>query len=250
MRTVPAHDESDATTLQVGETLASDTRRFRVSEGDVEAVAAMRGYLVDAAKARASVTYGELVRETGLSVPPRGLGRLLVLLSEDCARRGEPTLAAIVVTQSTGEVGDGYGSGASQDRDDLYAYWRLPLLVSGVVLDAPDAAGLAAFYRALLVWEVAHEQEGWVQLRSPHGGAGLSFQSDPDYVRPVWPGQPGHQRMMVHLDIRVDGLQAEGERARALGAVLADHQPQDDIRVYLDPAGHPFCMWDPAELRP
>jgi len=25
--------------------------------------------------------------------------------------------------------------------------------------------------------------------------------------------------------------------------VLADFQPHDDVRVYLDPAGHPFCLW-------
>ena len=68
------------------------------------------------------------------------------------------------------------------DRD------REPLLISGVVLDAPDAHALGAFYQAFLGWEVQHEDEGWMKLRSPHGGAGLAFQSDPDFVRPVWPG--------------------------------------------------------------
>jgi hypothetical protein len=28
-----------------------------------------------------------------------------------------------------------------------------------------------------------------------------------------------------------------------VGAVLAEYQPQDDVRVYLDPAGHPFCLF-------
>lgn len=125
---------------------------------------------------------------------------------------------------------------------------RTPLLVSGVVLDAPDAAALAAFYRALLGWEVEHEDDGWVKLRSPHGGAGLSFQTDSDYVPPAWPGRAGEQRMMAHLDIRVSGLDAEVARAVTLGARLAGHQPQDDVRVMLDPVGHPFCLWDPAEL--
>ena len=27
------------------------------------------------------------------------------------------------------------------------------------------------------------------------------------------------------------------------GAVLADCQPQEHVRVYLDPAGHPYCLW-------
>ena len=29
----------------------------------------------------------------------------------------------------------------------------------------------------------------------------------------------------------------------SVGAVLAEHQPQTDVRVYHDPAGHPFCLW-------
>jgi hypothetical protein len=112
------------TLLQAGEVIESDRRRFHVRPSDLESVARMRDYLADAARAGETVTYGELVRETHLPVPPKGLGRLLVLLSEDCARRGEPTLAAIVVTAATREVGDGYGPGADEDRGALYRYWR------------------------------------------------------------------------------------------------------------------------------
>ena len=123
-----------------------------------------------------------------------------------------------------------------------------PLQVSGVVLDARDAASLADFYRSLLGWEVEHASEGWVKLRSPFGGAGVSFQSDEGYVAPVWPGEPDRQRMMMHLDIRVSGLDREVDRAIGLGATLAPHQPQSDVRVLIDPAGHPFCLWDPEAL--
>lgn len=49
--------------------------------------------------------------------------------------------------------------------------------------------------------------------------------------------------MMIHLDIEVDDLAAEGERALSLGATLASFQPQEHVRVYLDPDGHPFCLW-------
>lgn len=117
-------DDSVALLLIPGDVVEHGDRRFHVRAADVDAVAAMRGYLIDAAQAGATVTYGELVDELGLPVPPRGLGRLLVLLSEDCERRGEPTLAALVVTRATGEVGDGYGAGAGQERRALDAYWR------------------------------------------------------------------------------------------------------------------------------
>lgn len=110
-------------TLQAGETVTTATRRLHVSARDIESVTAMRSMLIEEAQARATVTYGEVVRDCGLPVPPKGLGRLLVLLSEDCARRGEPTLAAIVVTAGSGEVGHGYGDDAAADREALYAHW-------------------------------------------------------------------------------------------------------------------------------
>ena len=49
--------------------------------------------------------------------------------------------------------------------------------------------------------------------------------------------------MQLHLDIEVGDLESAGARAVAAGAVLAGFQPQEDVRVYLDPAGHPFCLW-------
>jgi hypothetical protein len=85
--------------------------------------------------------------------------------------------------------------------------------------------------------------DGWVMLRSPEGGTGLSFQFDANYAAPTWPAGPGDQSMMVHLDIAVENLDKGVKFAQGLGAALADHQPQDDVRVMLDPAGHPFCLF-------
>lgn len=117
------------------------------------------------------------------------------------------------------------------------------MTLSTVVLDAPDARELADFYRRLLGWEVKVDEGDWVMLRRADDGTGLSFQTEPFYVRPVWPGAAGEQLMMLHLDIEVDDLGEAGAHAVAQGAVLAEFQPQDDVRVYLDPAGHPFCLW-------
>ena len=115
--------------------------------------------------------------------------------------------------------------------------------LSAVVLDAPDARELADFYRRLLGWEIKVDEGDWVMLRRPDDGTSLSFQTEEFYVRPVWPGAEGEQLMMLHLDIEVDDLDEAGAHAVAQGAILAAFQPQDDVRVYLDPAGHPFCLW-------
>ncbi|KAB2973491.1 MULTISPECIES: VOC family protein [unclassified Streptomyces] len=118
--------------------------------------------------------------------------------------------------------------------------------LSTVVLDAPDAHELAAFYRRLLDYEVRSEEPHWVLIGPPPGaeGVALAFETEPDYVRPVWPTRrPGDQQMMLHLDVLVDDLAAGTARAVAAGAALAGYQPQDDVRVLFDPAGHPFCLW-------
>ena len=120
---------------------------------------------------------------------------------------------------------------------------RPELTLTATVLDAPDAGQLAAFYRRLLGWPVRTDEPGWVTLAAPGGGAGLSFQTEAAYVRPTWPAVPGDQQMMTHLDIEADDLDAAGAHAIACGAALADYQPQEKVRVYLDPAGHPFCLW-------
>lgn len=120
--------------------------------------------------------------------------------------------------------------------------------VSTVVLDAHDAHELAGFYQRLLGYVVRAEEPDWVLIGPPNGnGVSLAFETEPEYVRPVWPSRkPGDQQMMLHLDVEVDDLEAETARAAAAGAVLADHQPQDDVRVLFDPAGHPFCLWTRA----
>ncbi len=115
--------------------------------------------------------------------------------------------------------------------------------VSATVLGAPDPQALGAFYARLLGWTVVENEPEWVMVRPPSGGTGLSFQLEPDYIPPVWPTAPGEQQMMSHLDIAVEELEAGGAWALDAGARLADYQPQEHVRVMLDPAGHPFCLF-------
>ena len=115
--------------------------------------------------------------------------------------------------------------------------------LTSTVLDTPDTHALARFYCGLLGYEIRTDEPDWVTIGPPGGGTRLSFQTEENHVRPVWPAGPGDQRMQLHLDIEVRDLDAAGERARELGATLAEFQPQKDVRVWLDPAGHPFCLW-------
>jgi catechol 2,3-dioxygenase-like lactoylglutathione lyase family enzyme len=115
--------------------------------------------------------------------------------------------------------------------------------LTAAVLDSADPPALARFYQRLLGWPIVSEDPTWVTLRPPGDGAGLSFQLEPDHVPPVWPAAAGEPQMQAHLDIEVDDLASATETALAAGARLADVQPQDDVRVLLDPAGHPFCLW-------
>ncbi|MDN5794716.1 MAG: VOC family protein [Intrasporangium sp.] len=114
----------------------------------------------------------------------------------------------------------------------------------GVVLDCPDASELAHYYQQLLGWRLYKDTPQWATLAPDETtGYNLAFQQEPNYVRPVWPSVPGQPLMMLHLDLQVEDLDAAVARAVGLGAQLAAHQPQEEVRVMLDPAGHPFCFY-------
>ena len=122
--------------------------------------------------------------------------------------------------------------------------------VSNTVLGTPDPSGLADFYLRLLGWVYRDEDHAsddtWVVIKPTEGGPGLSFQLETEHEPPAWPTRRGTQQMQLHLDIGVQDLEAEVARAEGLGARRAEWQPQDDVRVMLDPAGHPFCLFAPG----
>jgi catechol-2,3-dioxygenase len=118
----------------------------------------------------------------------------------------------------------------------------------GVVLEASDGVALANFYASLLGWPIAKQQEDEAAIAVPGTSSYLAFESSPDYVPPVWPAADGRQQMMMHIDVAVDDLAGAVADAVDLGATLAEYQPQEDVRVLLDPAGHPFCLYLDHEL--
>lgn len=126
--------------------------------------------------------------------------------------------------------------GVSSERWDRTDWW-------GVVLDTDDVETLTRFYSELRGWPIWKMDQEGAALDLGEGVAYLSVQYNPDYVRPTWPNRSGSQQMMLHLDFQVTDLEAETARAISLGAELCDHQPQENVRVLHDPAGHPFCLY-------
>jgi predicted enzyme related to lactoylglutathione lyase len=108
-----------------------------------------------------------------------------------------------------------------------------------VVLDCPDPEAMAAFYGALLDWTLEQNDENTWFIRAEYGDA-LGFQKVVGFTPPQWPGQDVPQQM--HLDVTVDDLDAAETAVLALGATRHEHQPGATFRVFLDPAGHPFCL--------
>jgi len=129
--------------------------------------------------------------------------------------------------------------------------------IAGPVLDTDDPIGLARFYERLLGWEIVAlegardgypAEDGWAKLRSPAADLKIEIQFEQHYQRPTWPPAAGEQQMMMHLDIGVADLDEGVAWAVAAGATIAAHQPQPDVRIMLDPAGHPFCVFADATL--
>jgi hypothetical protein len=131
--------------------------------------------------------------------------------------------------------------------------------IRATVLDTTDPRRLAEFYRLLfgLRYRPGDEPpapgqpdskgDDWLVLRNPAGGAMLAFQKVEQIPEATWPEGPVPQQL--HLDTTVPtvaDLDVQHERALALGARLLQDRsddPEEPLRVYADPAGHPFCVF-------
>lgn len=128
-----------------------------------------------------------------------------------------------------------------------------------VVLDTTDARSLAEFYRELLGCAYRPGDEpppggeddprgrDWLVLREPGSKTRIAFQQVERLRASTWPTDEVPQQL--HLDLTVpdrEQLDAQHARAVALGARLLLDQsddPTEPLRVYADPAGHPFCIF-------
>jgi Glyoxalase-like domain len=107
-----------------------------------------------------------------------------------------------------------------------------------VALDCPHAGKLAAFYADITGGKVTFADDRWATVKGP--GGQIDFQTASGYARPTWPDTASS--MQMHLDFYVDDADAAEARVLAAGATKYNFQPGDHVRVYADPAGHPFCL--------
>lgn len=113
-----------------------------------------------------------------------------------------------------------------------------------VVLDCPDARGLAGFYQSLLGGTVNQPDPRWAvsdDFCTLHTGSGLvfAFQRVTDYQPPRWPDSARPQQF--HLDLDVADLDQAQAQVLGLGAALLQVDTRG-WRIFADPAGHPFCL--------
>jgi catechol 2,3-dioxygenase-like lactoylglutathione lyase family enzyme len=134
----------------------------------------------------------------------------------------------------------------------------MPPRIRQVVLDTTDARALAEFYRQLFGLRYRPGDEApppgqpdpkgrdWLVLRN-EDGVPLAFQQVDGLPTPTWP-EPGVPQQL-HLDTTVgsvEQLERAHGRAIELGArLLYDRidDPDEPLRVYADPQGHPFCIF-------
>jgi hypothetical protein len=115
----------------------------------------------------------------------------------------------------------------------------LKIRLGGVGLDCADPGPLSAFWAELLGGEIAFISENVVVVKLDQ--LLLTAYRVEDYLPPTWPQGPVPKQ--AHLDLDVDDLDQTEKRAVSLGAVRAQSQPDpESYRVFLDPAGHPFCL--------
>lgn len=110
-----------------------------------------------------------------------------------------------------------------------------------VVFDAEELAPESAFWAGVLGGTVEVEDDWHMVIID--GEPRVGVQLAPGHVPPQWPdGSP----QQIHLDLWVDDFPEADAKVRALGAEVLkfadESDAPDNFQVYVDPAGHPFCL--------
>jgi hypothetical protein len=122
--------------------------------------------------------------------------------------------------------------------------------LAGIAIDCGEgqAPEVGRFYEELLGYEVIDAGgPNWRQLGDPRTGLHLNIQGEKWYEPPTWPEEPGRFTKMLHFEVMAEDLEAALGVAVQAGGREASWQPpsrdRDRIRIMLDPAGHPLCVF-------
>jgi len=122
--------------------------------------------------------------------------------------------------------------------------------LAGIALDCGEgqAPAVAHFYEELLGYQVIDPGgPNWRQLSDPVTGLHLNIQGQKWYEEPTWPEETGQLTKMLHFEVMTEDLQASVRAAVEAGGRESPWQPPtrnpDRIRIMLDPAGHPLCVF-------
>lgn len=116
--------------------------------------------------------------------------------------------------------------------------------IAALTVDCDDAKAMVQFYTDAF--------GGSADPDFPHldcvriDGLLVLFRELDGWARPIWPGSS----IQMHLEIYVDDLQESEARLLGLGASKpAAQNPADpDLVILIDPAGHPFCIFERPTL--
>lgn len=118
---------------------------------------------------------------------------------------------------------------------------QMNMRLTAVTLDCADPLALAAFYQQATGLRLVDRSDGGFAGLVCEDGLIVGFQRVDNYQAPRWPEQTVPQQF--HFDFAVDDLDQAETLLLESGAVKPDSQPGGDRwRVFLDPAGHPFCL--------
>lgn len=115
-------------------------------------------------------------------------------------------------------------------------------------LDCANPVELAHFYSKITGLRVQPFDEGetaqtceWLELLDENNRTKMAFQKIDNYRAPTWP--QGDIPQQVHMDFHAKDLDIAEKDLLELGAIKTEFQPKPHrFRVYLDIAGHPFCI--------
>ena len=104
--------------------------------------------------------------------------------------------------------------------------------VGSVVIDCNDLAGMRAFWKDALAYDVDYESDDWIKLSDPNEkGVSVSLQLVPE---------PREGKNRLHLDLYARDQWGEVARLEGLGATR--HRDMGSFWQMLDPAGLVFCV--------